>query len=185
MSYNFRDLASTEEIVPSGQKVLNITLESEMLSSRFRINITDDVQAVINRNLSEAETPPCTPLTPLSASGSEGDVFTFSPLSESDDQWSGCTPHKTKLLDHKCPRAPRKRQSTSDADISIDERRRRRQAANARERRRMEGLNVAFDRLRAVIPASSDDSQLSKYDTLQMAQTYIQTLSDLLTKVDN
>ncbi|XP_064830831.1 transcription factor ATOH1-like [Oncorhynchus masou masou] len=56
----------------------------------------------------------------------------------------------------------------------------RRQAANARERRRMHGLNHAFDELRSVIPAFDDDKKLSKYDTLQMAQIYINALADLL-----
>ncbi|XP_055743943.1 transcription factor Atoh1-like [Salvelinus fontinalis] len=58
---------------------------------------------------------------------------------------------------------------------------RRRVAANARERRRMHGLNKAFDTLRSVIP--SNNNKLSKYDTLQMAQIYIQELSELLTGV--
>ncbi|XP_042080677.1 protein atonal homolog 1 [Haplochromis burtoni] len=58
--------------------------------------------------------------------------------------------------------------------------RRRRLAANARERRRMLGLNVAFDRLRSVIPNTDSDRKLSKSETLQMAQIYISTLSELL-----
>lgn len=58
--------------------------------------------------------------------------------------------------------------------------RRRRMAANSRERRRMLGLNVAFDRLRSVIPNLESDKKLSKSETLQMAQIYISTLSDLL-----
>ncbi|CAL8301601.1 unnamed protein product [Lota lota] len=58
--------------------------------------------------------------------------------------------------------------------------RRRRLAANARERRRMLGLNVAFDRLRSVIPNPESDKKLSKSETLQMAQIYIATLSELL-----
>ncbi|XP_077359574.1 uncharacterized protein atoh1c [Festucalex cinctus] len=56
----------------------------------------------------------------------------------------------------------------------------RRLAANARERRRMLGLNVAFERLRGVIPRLRGDRKLSKSETLQMAQIYIATLSDLL-----
>lgn len=56
----------------------------------------------------------------------------------------------------------------------------RRLAANARERRRMNGLNEAFDRLRQVIPTLKSDHKLSKFETLQMAQTYISTLRDLL-----
>lgn len=56
----------------------------------------------------------------------------------------------------------------------------RRLAANARERRRMENLNKAFDRLRTHLPSLGSDRQLSKYETLQMAQTYISALCDLL-----
>lgn len=62
--------------------------------------------------------------------------------------------------------------------------RRRRLAANARERRRMLGLNVAFDRLRSVIPNLESDKKLSKSETLQMAQIYISTLSELLQEGD-
>uniref|UniRef100_A0A672G6F4 Atonal bHLH transcription factor 1c n=1 Tax=Salarias fasciatus TaxID=181472 RepID=A0A672G6F4_SALFA len=47
-------------------------------------------------------------------------------------------------------------------------------------RRRMLGLNVAFDRLRSVIPNLESDKKLSKSETLQMAQIYISTLSELL-----
>ncbi|XP_049800072.1 protein Fer3-like [Schistocerca nitens] len=57
---------------------------------------------------------------------------------------------------------------------------RRRLAANARERRRMQNLNRAFDRLRTHLPSLGNDRQLSKYETLQMAQTYITALYDLL-----
>ncbi|XP_062540146.1 protein atonal-like [Armigeres subalbatus] len=58
--------------------------------------------------------------------------------------------------------------------------RKRRLAANARERKRMRGLNEAFDRLRQHLPAGGDDRQLSKHETLQMAQTYITALCELL-----
>ncbi|XP_054019539.1 transcription factor ATOH1 [Dryobates pubescens] len=56
----------------------------------------------------------------------------------------------------------------------------RRLAANARERRRMHGLNHAFDQLRNVIPSFNNDKKLSKYETLQMAQIYISALAELL-----
>lgn len=56
----------------------------------------------------------------------------------------------------------------------------RRLAANARERRRMHGLNRAFDQLRNVIPSFNNDKKLSKYETLQMAQIYISALAELL-----
>ncbi|XP_013794375.1 neurogenic differentiation factor 1-like [Limulus polyphemus] len=57
---------------------------------------------------------------------------------------------------------------------------RRRLAANARERRRMHSLNEAFDRLRNVVPSIGEDRKLSKYETLQMAQSYITALCELL-----
>ncbi|XP_060880530.1 protein atonal-like [Metopolophium dirhodum] len=63
---------------------------------------------------------------------------------------------------------------------SAGSRKRRRLAANARERRRMNGLNEAFDRLRGVVPAADDERKLSKYETLQMAQTYIVALHEQL-----
>ncbi|XP_005092515.1 protein atonal homolog 1-like [Aplysia californica] len=56
----------------------------------------------------------------------------------------------------------------------------RRLAANARERKRMQSLNTAFDQLREVIPSTGEDQILSKYDTLQLAQSYIQALQELL-----
>lgn len=59
-----------------------------------------------------------------------------------------------------------------------------RMAANARERRRMHKLNVAFDKLREVVPSVSD-RKLSKYETLQIAQSYIQALAELLSDVGN
>ena len=56
----------------------------------------------------------------------------------------------------------------------------RRLAANARERRRMDLLNQGFDRLRGVLPGLGPETQLSKYETLQMAQEYIAQLTTLL-----
>lgn len=56
----------------------------------------------------------------------------------------------------------------------------RRLAANARERKRMNGLNEAFDKLRDVVPAIHEEHKLSKFETLQMAQSYIRALCDLL-----
>ncbi|XP_041968454.1 protein atonal homolog 7-like [Aricia agestis] len=80
--------------------------------------------------------------------------------------------------------------SAEDAELDAGKRRgratsaavlrRRRLAANARERRRMQNLNKAFDRLRGHLPSLGADRQLSKYETLQMAQTYIAALYELL-----
>lgn len=66
------------------------------------------------------------------------------------------------------------------AMATLEVMRRRRLAANARERRRMNSLNDAFDRLREVVPSLGNDRKLSKFETLQMAQTYISALCDLL-----
>lgn len=74
----------------------------------------------------------------------------------------------------------RKKIGSRDGPPSPSVLRRRRLAANARERRRMNGLNEAFDRLRQAIPSLDADHKLSKFETLQMAQTYISALKDLL-----
>lgn len=57
-------------------------------------------------------------------------------------------------------------------------RKQRRKAANDRERRRMTRINVAFDRLRMMLPHTPH--KLSKHDTLQMALSYISELCRLL-----
>uniref|UniRef100_A0A0N5APG9 BHLH domain-containing protein n=1 Tax=Syphacia muris TaxID=451379 RepID=A0A0N5APG9_9BILA len=56
----------------------------------------------------------------------------------------------------------------------------RRQAANARERKRMNCLNEAFDQLRTVLPEMNSGKRLSKFETLQMAQHYIDCLAQML-----
>uniref|UniRef100_A0A915C9V9 BHLH domain-containing protein n=1 Tax=Parascaris univalens TaxID=6257 RepID=A0A915C9V9_PARUN len=61
----------------------------------------------------------------------------------------------------------------------------RRQAANARERRRMNSLNDAFDQLRTVLPEMNSGRRLSKFETLQMAQQYIDCLAEILNKPRN
>jgi Helix-loop-helix DNA-binding domain len=64
--------------------------------------------------------------------------------------------------------------------IPAQVRKERRLAANERERRRMQSLNDAFDRLRQYLPTLDNDRQLSKHETLQMAQSYITALCELL-----
>ncbi|XP_011500142.1 PREDICTED: neurogenic differentiation factor 1 [Ceratosolen solmsi marchali] len=81
--------------------------------------------------------------------------------------------------------SPRKnRRRSRDVPPSPSVLKRRRLAANARERRRMNGLNDAFDKLREVVPSLGADHKLSKFETLQMAQTYITALCDLLKQHD-
>lgn len=81
------------------------------------------------------------------------------------------------LSDDNAPETTRKRRGKQ---ISPVIKKKRRLAANARERRRMQNLNNAFDKLRQYLPSLGNDRQLSKHETLQMAQTYITALSDLL-----
>lgn len=84
----------------------------------------------------------------------------------------------TKNKSSKAKRGNKKAQKTTPSSPNVMKK--RRLAANARERRRMNGLNVAFNKLREVVPNLGDDQKLSKFETLQMAQTYIGALCDLL-----
>uniref|UniRef100_W5LU56 Atonal bHLH transcription factor 7 n=1 Tax=Astyanax mexicanus TaxID=7994 RepID=W5LU56_ASTMX len=83
------------------------------------------------------------------------------------------------------PRRPSCADSGSECDPrdleKFESAARRRMAANARERKRMQGLNTAFDRLRKVVPQWGQDKKLSKYETLQMALSYIMALNRILT----
>ena len=96
------------------------------------------------------------------------------------------------IEDQKCDRTKkhkrRKKQETDSTD-DLDEnqnscimnsKKYRRLIANARERKRMHGLNSAFNNLRSVLPALSGNKQFSKFETLQMAQTYIAALQSIL-----
>ncbi|XP_061858043.1 helix-loop-helix protein 13-like [Colius striatus] len=57
---------------------------------------------------------------------------------------------------------------------------RARQAANRRERRRMLGINAAFERLRCHVPTFPYEKRLSKIDTLRLAIAYIALLGEIL-----
>ncbi|XP_052890189.1 basic helix-loop-helix transcription factor amos-like [Anopheles moucheti] len=76
--------------------------------------------------------------------------------------------------------APTKIKNKRGSVVPVVVRKKRRLAANARERKRMKGLNEAFDRLRQYLPSLGNDRQLSKHETLQMAQSYITALAELL-----
>ena len=88
--------------------------------------------------------------------------------------------NSTEKKENKEKRKTRGRRQSVPKEIPQEVQKHRRTAANARERRRMNSLNVAFDRLREVVPAFSSDTKLSKYETLQMAQSYINALQELL-----
>ncbi|XP_003740423.1 neurogenin-2-like [Galendromus occidentalis] len=60
----------------------------------------------------------------------------------------------------------------------------RRVRANDRERNRMHNLNDALDRLRTVLPSSTDDSKLTKIETLRFAHNYIYALTETLKMLD-
>lgn len=100
---------------------------------------------------------------------------TFSDTSRSNDRND-----KSGAMRSRRHTSGRKKNILRDGPPSPSVMKKRRLAANARERRRMNGLNEAFDRLRQVIPTLKSDHKLSKFETLQMAQTYISTLRDLL-----
>ncbi|XP_076160436.1 uncharacterized protein LOC143143257 [Ptiloglossa arizonensis] len=96
--------------------------------------------------------------------------------------WEPVTSVQKQLSPTSSPRRGRRR--SRDIPPSPSVLKRRRLAANARERRRMNGLNDAFDKLREVVPSLGADHKLSKFETLQMAQTYIAALCDLLQRHD-
>ncbi|CAL4086791.1 unnamed protein product, partial [Meganyctiphanes norvegica] len=134
-----------------------------------------------NEPVSEMEV---SPLTPDSVSPrvdmKSPEVFIFSTENKSEHHKSITTsPSKTKSKNRGSGR-PGCHKARSGREVTDGIRKKRRLAANARERKRMDNLNQAFDKLRKVLPQPPDDQQLSKYDALQMAQTYITTLADLL-----
>ncbi|XP_003706663.1 uncharacterized protein LOC143263910 [Megachile rotundata] len=96
--------------------------------------------------------------------------------------WEPVTSAQKQISPTNSPRRGRRR--SRDIPPSPSVLKRRRLAANARERRRMNGLNDAFDKLREVVPSLGADHKLSKFETLQMAQTYIAALCDLLQRHD-
>lgn len=83
-------------------------------------------------------------------------------------------------LTYQCQKTKDNLHKLKSGTPGIEVMRKRRLAANARERRRMNSLNDAFDRLRDVVPSLGNDRKLSKFETLQMAQTYIAALYELL-----
>uniref|UniRef100_A0A914UZZ3 BHLH domain-containing protein n=1 Tax=Plectus sambesii TaxID=2011161 RepID=A0A914UZZ3_9BILA len=60
-----------------------------------------------------------------------------------------------------------------------------RKAANVRERRRMYNLNSAFDYLRKYVPTFAYEKSLSRIETLRLAISYIQFMSELVNRPDD
>ena len=135
---------------------------------------------------SSSATTPSTPSTPRktskkskkSSSSANSDPTKPKPKPKASRYFllpDGTDPSQLKKT-QKANAKPRK----SDKHLPKEIRQKRRKAANARERKRMNGLNDAFERLREHIPDLGNDRKLSKFETLQMAQTYIGALRELL-----
>ena len=87
---------------------------------------------------------------------------------------SNCISPATSSSDESCNETEIKN------DLLLFQKRQRRCAANMRERNRMHVVNFAFDRLREVVPSYPANRKLSKIETLRMACSYIQELTNLL-----
>ncbi|KAF2899715.1 hypothetical protein ILUMI_06461 [Ignelater luminosus] len=110
--------------------------------------------------------------------GENNNIYTYPPVTPSTTMQNyGQDNCYKNNYDNKYKRDAKK---GSMPQTGMDVMKKRRLAANARERRRMNSLNDAFDRLREVVPSLGNDRKLSKFETLQMAQTYIAALRELL-----
>ena len=130
-----------------------------------------------------AFTPHYVPACDFNAAVSRVPASPFSPKDLGLNLMQDCTPipvlaEREKVPPHRTYVRPQRRRRHKPLGKEVVKT--RRVAANARERRRMHGLNDAFDRLREVIPCLGSDRKLSKFETLQMAQTYIAALQELL-----
>lgn len=111
----------------------------------------------------------------------QNDIRSYALKTESDSEcMSDCTTSSSTAPHSSTNSAPGTRRQRRTKVIAPQIKKKRRLAANARERKRMQSLNDAFDRLRQYLPALGNDRQFSKHETLQMAQSYISALSDLL-----
>lgn len=105
-------------------------------------------------------------------------LYTVQPKNDYDEELEST--RKTKRGRGRGRRKGSTNKTSKSVTASPTVMKKRRIAANARERRRMNGLNEAFDALRNVVPMPGDEHKLSKYETLQMAKDYIKALGDLL-----
>lgn len=97
-------------------------------------------------------------------------------LSTENNKFDGFSKCNSEKFNQRC----RLNSTRNFGSVSQDVMKRRRVAANARERKRMNNLNDAFDKLREVVPSLGNDRKLSKFETLQMATTYMHALLNLL-----
>ena len=101
--------------------------------------------------------PSCSPST--SGYMTSASTFNFTELSKTSDSLNSGS---------KLPKIP-----------PIEILQQRRLAANARERKRANKINFAFNRLRKVLPGFSD-REISKFEAIQLARDYIAQLSSML-----
>lgn len=83
------------------------------------------------------------------------------------------------------PKSGKKVKNSGTIKVTPDIMKRRRLAANARERRRMNNLNDAYEKLRDVLPDFGPDKKFSKYETLNFAQQYMLALKQILAMSPN
>uniref|UniRef100_A0A0K0ER47 BHLH domain-containing protein n=1 Tax=Strongyloides stercoralis TaxID=6248 RepID=A0A0K0ER47_STRER len=137
---------------------------------KFTPNFNQNIYGMYG-NFNSAQNSPIFPVSGIDYKN-DGNGNGFDCINSSSDETSG------SIKPSKCGS---RRYKTPSPQIL----RHRRQAANARERRRMNNLNSAFEKLRTVLPEMDSGRRLSKYETLQMAQHYIYCLIELLNQTDN
>ena len=99
----------------------------------------------------------------------------YCPVEDSKQQYESSEEIKDKKLTSKW-----QRKRAYEMTLPLHIRQKRRTAANARERKRMNNLNTAFEKLRGILPQQHRDRPLSKMEALQMAQSYIEELTRTL-----
>ncbi|CAM1314087.1 NEUROG1 (predicted) [Pycnogonum litorale] len=95
-----------------------------------------------------------------------------------DERWQNGSADRT--TDVKKKRYSKSRTKLKNPLVVQKVKRVRRMKANDRERNRMHSLNTALDRLREVLPTFSEESKLTKIETLRMAHNYIWALTETL-----
>ncbi|XP_023329245.1 pancreas transcription factor 1 subunit alpha [Eurytemora carolleeae] len=166
MDFNFNMI--NFELTKDGQKEM-IEISPEELS-QFDPTMQYDVQ---NTNNSYQNYYDYQEMSPTS----ENSYFsgTPSPFSPAQSEFSGKAVNPRK-------KGGRKKNLRPPSPAILKQ---RREAANARERKRMNGLNDAFERLRDVVPNMTTEQKMSKIETLRMAQAYIKTLANLVENEEN
>lgn len=160
-----------------------VKLESNFLKPFDRVTFCDGYQTAESLRSSSPEFIPLTSakFLPSNLESIRKYSLKLESASDSENTFSDYTTSSsapTEVIEG-IPKMPTRKQRRSK-QIAPVVKKKRRLAANARERKRMQSLNDAFDRLRNYLPVLGNDRQFSKHETLQMAQTYISALCELL-----